>query len=98
MKVKKECEEADDFLAESHEKEVVKAKKEGNGRRKMKRKRGRPPKMDLKEEDQLDDQFPRKRGGVNEAHRVFQIGDEKPPEEPVLGSYGYWVFEKWVLP
>ncbi|KAG4402204.1 hypothetical protein AAZX31_02G140000 [Glycine max] len=62
VKVKKEHEEADDFLADSCEKEIIKPKKEGDGRRKLKRKRGRPPKIDLKGEDEPGDQLPRKRG------------------------------------
>lgn len=60
VKVKMESEEDDEFLPEN---EVIKVKKAGNGRRKLKRKRGRPPKMVLKEEDQSVDQSPpRKRG------------------------------------
>lgn len=62
VKVKKECEEDDEYLADSSEDEVVKVKKAGNGRRKLKRKRGRPPKRVLKEEDQPVVQSPRKRG------------------------------------
>ncbi|XP_027363777.1 uncharacterized protein LOC113871145 [Abrus precatorius] len=61
IKVKKEYEETDDFFADSYENERVKVK-EGNGKRNLKRKRGRPPKMELKEQDQLAIQSPRKRG------------------------------------
>ncbi|ESW16637.1 hypothetical protein PHAVU_007G172900 [Phaseolus vulgaris] len=66
-KVKAECEEADEFLADSSENEKAMVKKEENGTTNLKRKRGRPPKINLKVEDQLVDhqlvdQLPRKRG------------------------------------
>ncbi|KAK7393524.1 hypothetical protein VNO78_22082 [Psophocarpus tetragonolobus] len=61
-KIKKEYEESDEFLPDSCEDEMVKVKKAGNGRRKLKGKRGRPPKIVLKEEDQTVNQLPRKRG------------------------------------
>ncbi|CAJ1969311.1 unnamed protein product [Sphenostylis stenocarpa] len=58
MKVKKECEEADGFLADSCENEKAKVKKAGNDRGDLKRKRGRPPRIDVKVEDQPGDQSP----------------------------------------
>jgi len=61
VKVKTEC-EGDELLADSCENEKAKVKKAGNGTRKLKRKRGRPPKINLKVEDQSVDQLPRKRG------------------------------------
>ncbi|XP_029124528.1 uncharacterized protein LOC109817740 [Cajanus cajan] len=61
VKVKKEFEEADESLADSCEDEVLKVRKVGNGKRKLKRKRGRPPKVELKEEGQSIDQLPPKR-------------------------------------
>ncbi|XP_028762172.1 uncharacterized protein LOC114720667 isoform X2 [Neltuma alba] len=52
-KVKVEKEEGGDFVISSYnEKEVVDVKMDGNKRRKLKRKRGRPPKLKMEEQDQ----------------------------------------------
>ena len=60
--VKKECEEDDEFVANGYGNERVEPQKKGNGRRKLKRKRGRPRKIELEEQDELVEQSPRKRG------------------------------------
>ncbi|RDY09511.1 Increased DNA methylation 1, partial [Mucuna pruriens] len=74
VEVKKECEDADQFLSDSCDDEMVKVKKAGNDKRKLKRKRGRPPKAELKEQDQSVDQLPRKRGRRPKAGRQNNLG------------------------
>ncbi|KAK7345888.1 hypothetical protein VNO77_16503 [Canavalia gladiata] len=82
IKVKKEYEDADDFFADGCENERVKVKKGGNGTRNLKRKRGRPPKIDLKEQDQPVDQSPRKRG------RPPKAGQQNQPSMVVHNRNG----------
>ncbi|KAK4281177.1 hypothetical protein QN277_012701 [Acacia crassicarpa] len=51
-KVEAEKEEGDYFVSSSYEKKRVDVKMDGNERRKLKRKRGRPPKLKMEEQDQ----------------------------------------------
>ncbi|XP_061359086.1 uncharacterized protein LOC133303221 [Gastrolobium bilobum] len=62
VEVKTEYEEVDELVTEGCENERVGVKKERNGKKNLKRKRGRPRKIELKEEDQLVDWLPCKRG------------------------------------
>ncbi|XP_054812465.1 uncharacterized protein LOC129313417 [Prosopis cineraria] len=62
-KVKVEKEEGDDFVSSSYEKEGVHVKIDGNERRELKRKRGRPPKLKMEEQNQSVGTLQQKCGG-----------------------------------
>ncbi|CAL0300588.1 unnamed protein product [Lupinus luteus] len=61
IEVKNEYDEADEVVSDCHENEKVRLKQKG-GESNLKRKRGRPPKIEAREEDQFVVQLPRKRG------------------------------------
>jgi len=84
VKVKTECEEAGEFLADSYENEKAKVKKAENGTGNLKRKRGRPPKIKLKVEDQPVHQSPRKRGRPPLASKQNHVVVHNRKEKVVL--------------
>ncbi|KAK7277633.1 hypothetical protein RJT34_22648 [Clitoria ternatea] len=77
IKVEKEREDGDIF-ADRCKNEMAKADTKKSGKRKLKRKRGRPPKVELKEQDQVVGQLPRKRG------RPFKVDVELKEQDQVV--------------
>ncbi|CAJ2627846.1 unnamed protein product [Trifolium pratense] len=82
IQVKKELEEADEVLTDGKKNDRVMLKMGGKGKKKLKRKRGRPPKTEIKEKDQLDDQPPRKLGRPRKTEiKEKDELDDQPPRK-----------------
>ncbi|KAE9618430.1 hypothetical protein Lal_00047105 [Lupinus albus] len=77
VEVKKEHVEADEFVSDCQENERVRLKQKGCESN-LKRKRGRPPKIEPREEDQFVVQLPRKRGRppIIRSNEQGQSGDQ----------------------
>ncbi|WJX12147.1 hypothetical protein P8452_02675 [Trifolium repens] len=81
IQVKNELEEVDEVLTDGKKNDRVSMNMGGKGKKKLKRKRGRPPKTEIKEKDQLDYQPPRKLGRPpkREIKEKDQLDDDQPP-------------------